>query len=132
MVIDTSALVAILLNEPERRIFTEAIEEAESRLLSAASLVEASMVLETKFGSEGARQLDLLIERADIEIVAVDAEQARAARRAFSQYGKGRHPAGLNYGDCFTYALARVLGETLLYKGEDFSHTDLTSYLQRH
>ncbi|HEX2610807.1 MAG TPA: type II toxin-antitoxin system VapC family toxin [Gemmatimonadales bacterium] len=130
--IDTSALVTILFNEPERRAFTKAIEEAESRLLSAASLVEASMVIESRFGGEGVRQLDLLIDRAGIEIVAVDEEQAHVARRAFSQYGKGRHPAGLNYGDCFAYALARVLGETLLYKGEDFVHTDLTPHLPLH
>lgn len=132
MVIDTSALVAILLDEPERSTFTKAIEEAESRLLSAASLVEASMVIEARFGGEGVRQLDLLIEKAGIEIVAVDEEQARVARRAFSQFGKGRHPAGLNYGDCFAYALARVFGEFLLFKGEDFTHTDLMPYLQKH
>jgi ribonuclease VapC len=128
MIIDTSALLAILQNEPERRSFNEAIEEAESRLLSAATLVEVSMVIESRYGAEGVRDLDLLISRAQIEIVSVDVEQAYVARRAFSQFGKGRHPAGLNYGDCFSYALAKVCDEPLLYKGEDFSQTDVARF----
>lgn len=128
MVLDTSALLAILLNEPERRSFNEAIEAAESRAVSAATFVEVSMVIESRHGAEGLRDLDLLLERAGIELVAVDAEQAHVARRAFSRYGKGRHRAGLNYGDCFSYALATVLGEPLLYKGDDFRHTDLAPF----
>jgi ribonuclease VapC len=126
MVIDTSALLAILLNEPERRGFNEVIEEAASRMLSVANFVEASMVIETRFGVEGLRDLDHFIERAGIEVVDVDIEQGNEARRAHRRFGKGRHPAGLNYGDCFAYALARVLGEPLLFKGDDFSQTDLT------
>jgi ribonuclease VapC len=129
MIIDTSALLAILFDEPERRAFNEAIEAAETRLMSAATLVEVSIVIESRFGAEGLRDLDLFIELADIEIAAVDSEQAYAARRGFSRFGKGRHPAGLNYGDCFAYALATVLGEPLLYKGDDFSRTDITAFV---
>lgn len=120
MVIDTSALLAILLDEPERRAFNEAIDAAESRVMSTATFVEASMVIESRFGAEGLRDLDLFIERAGIALATVDSEQAHVARRAFSRFGKGRHQAGLNYGDCFSYALATVLGEPLLYKGDDF------------
>ena len=127
MVIDTSALLAILLDEPERRVFNETLEGAASRLLSGASFVEASMVIESRHGAEGIRDLDLFLERAAVRLVAVDVEQGREARRAFSRFGKGRHPAGLNYGDCFAYALASVRGEPLLFKGEDFSRTDITS-----
>ncbi len=129
MVVDTSALLAILLDEPERRAFNEAIEAAESRLMSAATFVEASIVIEARFGAEGIRDLDLFIERAGISLAAVDSEQAQVARRAFSRFGKGRHPAGLNYGDCFAYALAIVLGEPLLYKGDDFGRTDVISFV---
>lgn len=131
MVIDTSALLAILLNEPERRAFNEAIEAADSRFMSAATFVEVSIVIESRFGAEGLRDLDVFIERADIEIAAVDSEQAHMARRAFSRFGKGRHRAGLNYGDCFPYALAIALGEPLLYKGEDFGQTDVITWSQR-
>ncbi len=125
MVIDTSALLAILLNEPERHAFNEAIEAAESRILSVATFVEASMVIEARFGAEGIRDLDLFVERAGIDLAAVDEKQAYVARRAFSRFGKGRHRAGLNYGDCFSYALATVLSEPLLYKGDDFGLTDV-------
>ena len=96
MVVDTSALLAILLDEPERRIFNKAIETAESCLMSTATFVEVSMVIESRFGTEGLRDLDLFLERADIDLVPVDVEQAHAARRAFSRFGKGRHRAGLN------------------------------------
>lgn len=132
MVIDTSALAAILFNEPERRKFNEAIEAAESRVMSVATFVEVSMIIESRLGSEGLRDLDLFIERAGIELAAVDSEQAHVARRAFSRFGKGRHPAGLNYGDCFSYALAMVRREPLLYKGEDFPQTDVTPFAPPH
>lgn len=125
MVVDTSSLLAILLDEPERRAFNEAIEAADSRSMSVATFLEVSIVIESRFGAEGIRDLDMFIERAAIELVAVDLEQVNVARRAFSRFGKGRHPAGLNYGDCFAYALATVRGEPLLYKGEDFSQTDV-------
>jgi ribonuclease VapC len=125
MVLDTSALLAILRDEPERRAFNEAIEAADTKLMSVATFVEVSIVLEARHGAEAVRDLDLFLERAGIDLVPVDLEQARVARRAFSRFGKGRHRAGLNYGDCFSYALASVLGEPLLYKGDDFVHTDL-------
>lgn len=125
MVIDTSALLAILGDEPERRAFTTALEDADRRLLSTASLVEASLVIATRYGLEGLRDLDQLVAKAEMELVPVDAEQAAEARSGFLRYGKGRHPAGLNFGDCFAYALARVEGEPLLFKGTDFSRTDV-------
>ena len=125
MVIDTSAFLAILQDESDRRSFTEAIGAAVVRRTSAATLLEASMVLQSRYGAEGIQRLDMLLESAGIEVVAVDLVQARVARRAFVDFGKGRHPAGLNYGDCFAYALARQLGEPLLCKGNDFGRTDL-------
>lgn len=125
MVIDTSAFLAILQDEPDRRSFTEAIAAAAVRRTSAATFLEASMVLQSRFGAEGVQRLDSLLESARIEVMAVDPAQARIARRAFTDFGKGRHPAGLNYGDCFAYALARHLGEPLLCKGDDFARTDL-------
>ena len=125
MVIDTSALIAILQDEPERKAFNEAIEAADRRAMSVASFVEASMIVETRFGPDGVRTLDLFIAKAGIELVAVDADQAHVARTAFRVYGKRRHPAGLNFGDCLAYALARTLGEPLLFKGSDFSLTDV-------
>jgi ribonuclease VapC len=125
MVIDTSALVAILRNEPERAMFIEAIEAADSRRMSTATFVEISMVIEATRGAEGLRDLDLFLTTAGIDLVGVDSEQAYMARRAFTRFGKGRHRAGLNYGDCFSYALAMVLGEPMLFKGDDFVHTDV-------
>ena len=128
MVLDTSAVLAILQDEPERRAFNEAIEAADSRSLSVASLVEASIVIEARYGAEGVRHLDQFLDRADVAVVAVDVGQAKTARQAFSRFGKGRHAAGLNFGDCFSYALAHALGEPLLYKGEDFTLTDVTRF----
>jgi ribonuclease VapC len=125
MVLDTSALLAILFDEPERRTFAETIEAAEARRLSAASFVESSMILESRHGAEGVRALDRLLATAHIETVAVDLLQATAAREAFRQFGRGRHPAGLNFGDCFSYALAKCCTEPLLFKGGDFSRTDV-------
>ncbi|MFU8857289.1 MAG: type II toxin-antitoxin system VapC family toxin [Deferrisomatales bacterium] len=128
MVLDTSALLAILQDEPERRVFNEAIESADAVRMSVASLVEASIVIEVRYGAEGLRDLDRFVDRAAIELAPVDVAQAREARLAFSRFGKGRHPAGLNFGDCFAYALARVLGEPLLFKGDDFSQTDVAPF----
>lgn len=125
MVVDTSALLAILQNEPERRAFVEAIEAADRCSLSAASFVETSIVLEARYGASGVRDLDFFLAKADIEVVSVDRELALAARGAFARFGRGRHPAGLNFGDCFSYALAAMLDEPLLFKGDDFAHTDL-------
>src|SRR5882757_257244 len=125
MVLDTSAVLAILRDEPERRRFNEAIEAAETRSLSAASFVECSMIFESRYGADGVRALDLFIAKAQILLVPVDEDQAYLARQAFQEYGKGRHPAGLNFGDCFSYALARALDEPLLFKGNDFPQSDV-------
>jgi ribonuclease VapC len=125
MVIDTSAVLAILQNEPERRKFNEAIESAETRSLSTASFVECSMILECRFGADAVRDLDLFLAKAQITLLPVDADQADFARRAFREYGKGRHLAGLNFGDCFSYALAQALDEPLLFKGNDFGKTNI-------
>ncbi len=125
MVIDTSALVAIMLDEPERRSFNEKIEADPVRLLSAASFVETALVIETRLGEPGGREFDLLLHRAAVEVVPVDADQAEIARRALRQFGEGRHPAGLNFGDSFAYALAKTRGEPLLFKGSDFALTDV-------
>ena len=125
MVIDTSVFLAVLGNEPDRQALVDEIEAAAVRRMSAATLVEASMVVESRWGAEGVRYLDRLIETAGIEVVPVDLAQARIARQAFSDFGKGRHPAALNYGDCFVYALARQTGEPLLSKGNDFPRTDV-------
>jgi ribonuclease VapC len=127
MVIDSSALLAILQDEPERRRFNEAIEAAAERLLSVATFVEVSIVIDARYGPPGLHHVDLFLDRADIELVDVDAEQARIARDAYSRFGKGRHPAGLNFGDCFSYALAHTRGLPLLFKGEDFARTDLAA-----
>ena len=125
MVLDTSALVAILTGEPEQRSFIAAIDAADSRLLSTASYVESSIVIEARYGAAGVADLDLFLRRATITLVPVDEEQALAARRAFSRFGRGRPAAGLNYGDCFSYALASVSAEPLLCKGSDFRRTDI-------
>lgn len=124
MVIDTSAFIAILTGEPERATFIESIEDADSRLVSAATFVEISIVIESRYGAEGLRDLDLFLTTAGAGIVPVDIEQAQVARRAFSRFGKGRHRASLNFGDCFSYALAATRAEPLLFKGDDFIHTD--------
>jgi ribonuclease VapC len=95
--------------------------------MSVATFVEVSIVIESRHGAAGLRQLDRFVDRAGIELVSVDVEQGRVARDAFGRFGKGRHPAGLNFGDCLAYALARVRGESLLYKGDDFLHTDVAA-----
>jgi ribonuclease VapC len=125
MVLDTSALLAILFDEPERRSFNEAIEAAGDRLLSVATLVETSIVLEVRYGAEGVRDLDEFLRAAGIAVVPVDAGQGQLAMQAYRRYGKGRHAAGLNFGDCFAYALAKSVNQPLLYKGTDFSKTDI-------
>ncbi len=125
MVIDSSALVAILLGEPEAEVFVPVIDEDPNRLVSAFSALEAGIVIEARKGESGGRELDLLLHRAGIEIVPLTAEQIEIARTAWRKYGKGRHPAGLNIGDCCSYALAKLAGEPLLFKGSDFSQTDI-------
>ncbi len=126
MVIDTSALVAILEQEPEAEGLMRSLTAAGSRLMSSASVLEAAIVLEGQFGEIGGERLDLFLARAKIEIVPFTEEQSRIARKAWRRYGKARgHAARLNYGDCFSYALAQSLGEELLYKGSDFAETDI-------
>ena len=125
MVIDTSAVVAILFNEPEAAAFEHNIAGDPVRLMSAATLVEAAIVVERRLGDAGGRELDLLLHKAQIEVVPFTSDQAEVARRAYRLYGKGRHVAGLNYGDCFAYALSKTSGEPLLFKGNDFARTDV-------
>ena len=125
MVIDTSVLVALLFGEEDAERFAAAIESDPMRLISGASVLETSLVIESELGDEGGRELDLLMLRAGIEIVAFTEDQLAVARHAYRSYGRGRHPAGLNYGDCFSYALSRTTGEPLLFKGTDFSQTDV-------
>jgi ribonuclease VapC len=127
MVIDTSALVAMLTDEPESARFETAVAADPVRLMSAASYLEAAIVIETRFGEAGGRELDLWLHRADVDVVAVAVDQAEAARVAYRRFGKGRHHAGLNFGDCFSYALAMISGEPLLFKGDDFTHTDISA-----
>jgi ribonuclease VapC len=125
MVIDTSAIVAIALNEPDATELEVRIADDPVRLVSAAIVLEATIVLESRLGDAGGRELDLWLLKIGAEIVPVDAEQADAARRAWRRYGRGRHPAALNYGDCFSYALAATRGEPLLFKGDDFVKADV-------
>jgi ribonuclease VapC len=125
MVIDTSALVAIFLAEPERKRFLDLILKAGTRLISAANALETGIVLEARRGEAAGREFDLFVVRASLEVVSVDNEQVEVARTAWRRYGKGRHPAGLNFGDCFAYALAKCSGEALLAKGGDFAQTDV-------
>jgi ribonuclease VapC len=125
MVIDTSALIAILFGEPEAISFSKAIADESRKLIRAVNALETGIVVEAKKGEAGGRELDLLLHRAQIEIVAMNADQADLARTAWRKYGKGNHPAGLNIGDCYAYALAKYSGEPLLYKGNDFSQKDI-------
>lgn len=125
MTLDTSAVLAILQDEPERDAFVQSIERSPRRQISAVSVLEAAMVLEGRKGESAGLDLDAFVRAAAIEIVAFDAEQMQEARSAFRRFGKGRHPAGLNFGDCAAYALARCTGQPLLFKGDDFSSTDV-------
>jgi ribonuclease VapC len=125
IVIDSSAILAILQDEPERKAFNQIIAAASDCSLSAASLVEISVVLESRFGASGQQNLDLFLCTAGIDVIPFDLKQAELARTAFRRFGKGRHPAGLNLGDCYSYALAQVREAPLLFKGNDFSHTDV-------
>ena len=125
MIIDSSAIVAILRDEPDAEELASAIESAKMRRLSAASYVEAAIVTDSNRNPILSRRLDYFLQQALIEIEPVTVEQARLARDAYRDYGKGRHKAGLNFGDCFVYALARDKSEPLLCKGRDFRQTDL-------
>lgn len=126
MVVDTSALLAVLWGEPESERFVALLAAARDPLISVATLLEASMVIYARTGAKGIRRLDELLAAAGIRPVAVDVAQSYLARDAFVRFGKGQAPAGLNYGDCFSYALAQSTGRSLLFKGDDFGRTDIT------
>ena len=125
MIIDTSAILAILLAEEDMRLYIEAMVDASTRRMSAGTLLEAYVVLERRREHTGVQQLDSLLRRAPIEIVPVTVDHVLVAHQAYRRFGKGINPAGLNYGDCFAYALAKISGEPLLFKGEDFARTDV-------
>jgi len=125
MVLDTSALLAVLLDEPEAPKLARAIAADPRRLLSAFSALETAVVIEAKKGEGAGREFDLLVHKAGLDIVPLDSGQVELARSAWRRFGRGRHPAGLNIGDCCSYALARYTGEPLLFKGEDFGKTDV-------
>ena len=125
MVIDTSALIAILLGEPEAENLAGAIADDPRRLLSAFSALEAYIVVTARKGESGGRELDLLLHCSQVETVSLNSNQVELARKGWLDYGKGRHPAGLNIGDCCSYALARYSGEPLLFTGDDFGRTDV-------
>ena len=129
MILDTSALIAILAREPDFEVYIRAISRAPRCRISAGNFVELSIVVEAQFGAEVLRQCDALFRRAGILIEAVTIEQAHLARQAFHDFGKGRHPAALNFGDCFAYALAKFSAEPLLFKGDDFRKTDVVPEL---
>ena len=126
VIVDSSALVAILYHEPEAAACLRAIYRAGRRRISAANFLEAAIVVEARRGPRASRRFDDLMREAEIIIEPVTAEQAHIARQAYRDYGRGSgHPAQLNFGDCFAYALARTTGEPLLFKGDDFGHTDI-------
>ena len=125
MIVDSSAVLAVLLDEPDAERFDTAIANAPACRISLANVFEASIVLEGRGGEAACQDLDSFLESAGIEPVPVTADQVAAARRAWRRFGKGNHPAALNFGDCFAYALAEVAGEPLLFKGDDFARTDI-------
>ncbi len=125
MIVDSSAVLAILFSEPDARRHAGAIMAASPCRMSVANVLEASIVVERRGGDAAAHELDALLESAEVELVPVTVEHLEAARRAWRRFGKGNHPAKLNFGDCFAYALAKATGEPLLFKGEDFAQTDI-------
>jgi ribonuclease VapC len=129
LIVDTSALLAILYAEEDAEQYAEALATSELRLMSAANYLEAGIVVDSQIGAAAGRQFDALMTRANVEVEAVTRSQADVARQAYLEFGKGNHPAGLNFGDCFAYALAKTSGLPLLYKGNDFAKTDIISVL---
>ncbi|HLY55738.1 MAG TPA: type II toxin-antitoxin system VapC family toxin [Stellaceae bacterium] len=125
MVVDTSAIVAILLAERDAEPIARVLGEAHARLISAVTRVELSFVIESRKGEPGRHDLERLLGSGGFEVVAVTPHHADLAIEAFRRYGKGRHPAGLNIGDCFSYALAVAIDHPLLFKGSDFAKTDV-------
>ena len=129
MILDTSSLIAILADEPDCELYIQAISRAPRCRISAGNFLELSIAVEGQFGADVLRQCDALFRRAGIVIEPVTVEQVHVALQAFHDFGKGRHAAALNFGDCFAYALAKVAGEPLLFKGDDFKKTDIASAL---
>jgi len=129
VILDTSPLIAILAGELDAELYIQAISRAPGCRISAGNFIELSIVVESQFAAEVLRQCDALFRRVGIVIEPVTVEHAHLARQAFHDFGKGRHPAGLNFGDCFAYALAKQTGEPLLFKGHDFRQTDVISAL---
>ncbi len=128
MILDTSALITLIEGEPEADMFLELIARSSQVSISAATYVEASIVIDSRNNPVLSRSLDTLLDDLAVTIEPVTADQARVARQAYRDFGKGRqHPAQLNFGDCFSYALASTAGQPLLFKGQDFSHTDVRS-----
>ena len=128
MIIDTSAILAILFNEVDAPHYAQAIATTDMCKMSAANWLEAAINIDHRGHPRAGRHFDTLIERAQIKIESVTLEQVRIARQAYVDYGKGRHPAGLNFGDVFAYALAKLTGEPLLFKGDDFPQTDIEAF----
>ena len=131
MIVDTSALLAILFNESDAETYARAIAQADAPRISAANFVEAAIVIEAQTKNSSS-QLDAFMRRAGIALEPVTEEQAHVARQAYTDFGKGRHSAALNFGDCFAYALAKVTDNPLLFKGKDFSQTDITPAISTH
>jgi ribonuclease VapC len=129
IVVDTSALIAILDREPDAALYAEAIAEADAPLISAATLLELHIVMLNRHGARAAQIVDRMIQDAGFQIETFTVQHLELAREAYARYGKGRDSAGLNYGDCFSYALAKATGLPLLFKGDDFSRTDLLAAL---
>jgi ribonuclease VapC len=129
VILDTSALAAIFFDEPEAADYAQLIHDADRCLISVGSFLELSIVLEAQIGTEAVRQCDEFFRRAGIILEPFSVEQVHLARQAFHDFGKGRHPAALNFGDCFAYALAKHIGQPLLFKGDDFKKTDILSAL---
>jgi ribonuclease VapC len=126
VIVDSSAIIAIMRLEPEADLFSRAIEQAETCRMSTATFLEAAIVVDSKSNPTASRRYDDLLRDMTITLVPVDETQVRIAREAYRDFGKGSgHPAQLNFGDCFAYALAKATGEPLLFKGNDFSHTDV-------
>jgi ribonuclease VapC len=131
MVVDTSAVIAILSGEPETESFVRALADDSKIMISAFNALESAIVIEAKKGEAGGRELDLLLHRARIEVIPLNNDQAELALSAWRKYGKGNHPAGLNIGDCCAYALSKYSGEPLLFKGKDFSQTDIRPVIDK-
>lgn len=131
MIVDTSAIMAIMLGEDDAGRFERAIMDARRCHMSTASFLEAAIVIESRGGAAAARELDIFLEQSPIELVSVTPDHALSARQAWRRFGRGNHPAALNFGDCFSYALAAATGEPLLFKGADFALTDIEDALDQ-